>query len=85
MTAQHKNIENLADELPFASLSDWLVAPVRMALLGLALELELPDILEEVHSVSGIAAHLKKNCGRAVDASRLESLMDGMVAAGLAC
>ena len=33
MTAQHKNIENLADELPFASLSDWLVAPVRMALL----------------------------------------------------
>ena len=85
MAAQHKNIENLADELPFASLSDWLVAPVRMALLGLALELELPDILEEVHSVSGIAAHLKKSCGRAVEASRLASLMDGMVAAGLAC
>ena len=82
MGAQH---ETLADELPFASLSDWLVAPVRMALLGLALELELPDILEEAHSVSGIADCLKKNSGQTADASRLASLMDGMVAAGLAC
>lgn len=85
MTAQHENLENLADALPFASLSDWLVAPVRMALLSLALELELPDILEETHSVSGIAAHLKKNCGASADVSRLASLLDGMVAAGLAC
>ena len=37
--------------LPFATLSDWLVAPVRMALLGLALELELPDILDSSHSL----------------------------------
>lgn len=85
MTAQQKNLENFAGELPFASLSDWLVAPVRMALLSLALELELPDILTEAHSVSGIAAHLKKTCGQAADLSRLESLMDGMVAVGLAC
>ena len=28
MTAQHENLENLVDALPFASLSDWLVAPV---------------------------------------------------------
>lgn len=82
MTAHHNNP---AEELPFASLTDWLVAPVRTALLSLALELELPDILAEAHSLSDIATCLKKNCGRVVDASRLASLMDGMVAAGLAC
>lgn len=82
MTAHHNNP---AEELPFASLTDWLVAPVRTALLSLALELELPDILAEAHSLSDIATCLKKNCGRVADASRLASLMDGMVAAGLAC
>ncbi|MFT4301450.1 MAG: class I SAM-dependent methyltransferase [Desulfovibrio sp.] len=82
MTTHH---ENFLGELPFGSLSDWLVAPVRMALLNLTLQLELPDILANVCSLSGIAACLKKNCGRPADESRLASLMDGMVAAGLAC
>lgn len=82
MTAHH---ENPLYELPFGSLSAWLVAPVRMALLNLALELELPDILANTHSLPDIAACLKKNCGRPADESRLANLMNGMAAAGLAC
>ncbi len=70
--------------LPFAALTDWLVAPVRTALLRLALELELPDILHNEHSLSRIAASLQAHCGKAVDAARLTSLMDALVAAGLA-
>ena len=70
--------------LPFATLSDWLVAPVRMALLGLALELELPDILDSSHSLPDIAASLQAHCGKTADAARLTSLMDAMTAAGLA-
>ncbi|WP_291439400.1 class I SAM-dependent methyltransferase [Desulfovibrio sp.] len=70
--------------LPFAALSDWLVAPVRMALLSLALELELPDILDSKHSLPDIAASLQEHCGKTADTARLTSLMDAMAAAGLA-
>ena len=59
--------------LPFAALTDWLVAPVRTALLRLALELELPDILHNEHNLSRIAASLQAHCGKAVDAARLTS------------
>ena len=70
--------------LPFASLSEWLVAPVRMALLSLALELELPEIMTRAHALPLIADRLEQNSGEAADMARLASLMDGMAAAGLA-
>lgn len=73
-----------AAALPFAALSDWLVAPVRTALLRLTLELELPDILHSEHSLPRIAASLQAHCSKTADAARLTSLMDALVAAGLA-
>ena len=44
--------------LPFFLFGEWIVAPVRLALLELAIELKIPDILLHANDLAGIAAKL---------------------------
>ncbi|WP_031385967.1 class I SAM-dependent methyltransferase [Desulfonatronum thiodismutans] len=64
--------------LPFATLAEWLVAPVRLALLELAIELELPDIVAHTGTLPAIAA--KIGISRQ---DKLAYILDAMTAAGL--
>lgn len=63
---------------PFAILAEWIVAPVRLALLELAIELELPDIIASTGRLPDIAARLGVSCR-----DRLGYILDAMAAAGL--
>ncbi len=70
--------------LPFICFADWLVAPVRLALLQLAIDLELPDILQDACDPAGIAARLAEaDQQHAVDQNRLVYVLDALAAAGL--
>ena len=60
-------------------LTDWMLGAVRTALLDLALELELPDILHEIGTLEGIATRLGK-----LHAGNLAYILDAMAALGLA-
>lgn len=67
-----------ARRLPFAEFAGWLVAPVRLALLELTIELGLPDCTAHTHDLPGIAAKL--------GTTRLDSLayiLDALAATGL--
>jgi len=59
-------------------LTDWMLGSVRTALLDLALELELPDILHKTGTLEGIAAHLGNP-----HAGNLAHVLDAMAALGL--
>ncbi|ENM5739822.1 class I SAM-dependent methyltransferase [Vibrio mimicus] len=63
---------------PFAVLAEWLVAPVRLALLELAIYIELPDIIKHTNDLPGIAARL--NTSRL---DKLTYLLDALVASGM--
>lgn len=60
-------------------LTDWMLGSVRTALLDLAIELELPDILHKTGTLEGIAAHLGNP-----HAGNLAHVLDAMAALGLA-
>lgn len=56
---QNKRSESpVAKLFPFAEFAGYLVAPVRLALLELAIELGLPDIIARTSDLPGIAAEL---------------------------
>lgn len=65
-------------QLPFMQFAEWLVAPVRLALLELAIELKLPDIVAENGGISGIAARLGTS-----RQDKLAYILDAMAASGL--
>ena len=62
----------------FGELGEWLLGPVRMALLETALDLAIPDLLAETGDPARIAARLGAHPGN------LGRLLDGLVALGLA-
>lgn len=64
--------------LPFAEFAEWLVAPVRLALLELVIELGLADIIAD----SGNLASIATKTGTAHQ-DKLAYILDAMVAAGL--
>ncbi len=73
-----------AGEPPFAQLGRWLVAPVTLALLNLALDLELPDALARSGNPPGSAD--AADLARALGGARPQALgpvLDAMTAAGL--
>ncbi len=73
--------------LPFTCFAEWLVAPVRLVLLQLAIDLELPDILQDTGDPAGIAARLAEKdqlqAQHTVDEHRLAYVLDALAAAGL--
>ncbi|MCK9241218.1 hypothetical protein, partial [Desulfocurvus sp.] len=71
-----------AGEPPFAQLGRWLVAPVTLALLNLALDLELPDALARSGNPPGSAD--AADLARALGGARPQALgpvLDAMTAA----
>jgi SAM-dependent methyltransferase len=73
-----------AGEPPFACLGRWLTAPVTLALLELAIDLELPDVLARAGGPQGRADLAA--VARALGGARQEALgpvLDAMAAAGL--
>lgn len=66
--------------LPFAEFAERIVAPVRLALLELAIKLELPDIIAQTGDVPGIAQKLGKP-----QKENLTRILDAMAASGLLC
>lgn len=63
---------------PFAVFAEHLVAPVRLALLELAIELELPDIIAKTQGLSGIATQLGT-----IRTEKLAYMLDALAAMGL--
>lgn len=70
--------DNHGGRLPFSGFAELLVAPVRLALLELAIELELPDVIARTNDLSGIAAEL----GTA-RLDKLAYILDALAATGL--
>ncbi len=66
------------EPLPFSCFAEWLVAPVKMALLQLAIDLNLPDILHDSSDLKSIATRLGP-----VTTDGLAYILDALVAAGL--
>ncbi len=70
--------DNDGGRLPFAGFAEQLVAPVRLALLELAIDLELPDIIARTNDLPGIAAELGTT-----RLDKLAYILDALAATGL--
>ncbi len=70
--------DNDGGRLQFSGFAELLVAPVRLALLELAIELELPDIIARTSDLPGIAAELG-----ATRLDKLAYILDALTATGL--
>ena len=66
------------EDISFAPLADWLLGPVRMALLETHLDLQVADVLAETGDPKAIAAQL------GVDPGNLSFFLDALVTIGLA-
>ncbi|AGM42918.1 hypothetical protein KBAD11_09350 [Aeromonas dhakensis] len=64
--------------LPFFLFAEWIVAPVRLALLNLSIDLKIPDILTQYNDLEGIAAEMGTE-----HPDKLAYILDAMAASGL--
>lgn len=66
------------DRLPFFLFAEWIVAPVRLALLDLAIDLKIPDILTQCNDLDGITAKVGTE-----RPDKLAYILEAMSASGL--